>query len=361
MAGRQRFSRWAVAAVTAVALASTSVAGASDAPTDAPRFADGAWGGEIIYTVNATIPGGAAQAIIDSATFELQVTGGSVTGTLHAVGEGTAIIGTDAGTAVITFDGSFGGDSAHPVFTQDHFGMSGNAVISGVPTPINVDLGGTGQTVVLEIAHASCDAAGGSFEQQVAAALASAGATPTTLTAFWFAIRHNDTNASAAEPLKQLMGAANQLLQAFQQNGTLDPAALFELVKSAENFDASLQKNTACGLVDDPATFSVAITGVVTQMLKLAFGPSYAPKFSTAQLADLVYAGFATGAIGSGAVDQAASDEILAAAKPVFADRLDQAIQGGFKSWIEDVLEISIVVPWPDLAADAATALAKFK
>jgi hypothetical protein len=364
MAGWQGFSRWAVAAVAVVMLASASFSdvGAVDEGVEhAPRFTDGSWGGEVIYSVNAKIPGGAAQAILDSATFELQVTGGSVAGTLHAVGEGTAIVGTDAGTAAVSFDGSFGGDAAHPAFTQEHFEMSGNAVVSGMPYPIDVDFGGTGQTVVFEIANASCDAVGGSFEQPVAAVLASAGATPTSLTAYWFAIRHSDATASADEPLKQLMDTASQLLTAFQQDGTLDPTALFELVKSAENFSASLQKNTACGLVDDPVTFSVAITGIVTQMLRLAFGPEYASKFDTTQLADLVYAGIATGAIGPGAVNQATSEEILAAAKPVFADRLDQAIKGGFKSGIEDVLEIAIAVPWPDLAADAQTALAKLK
>jgi hypothetical protein len=363
MAGRLRFSRWAVVSVAAVALAGTSLpeVGALEGAEHTPRFTDGAWGGEVIYSVNATIPGGAAQAILDDATFELQITGGSVAGTLHAVGEGTALVGSDAGTATISLDGTFGGDSAHPAYTQDHFGMSGNASVNGMLYPIDVDFGGTGQTVVFEITNASCDAVGGHFEQTVAAVLASAGATPTSLEAYWFAVRHSDANATASEPLKQLMDAANQLLTAFQQDGTLDSTALFELVKSAENFSASLQKNTACGLVDDPVTFGVAITDIVTQMLRLAFTPAYASKFNTTQLADLVYAGFATGAIGPGAVNQAASEEILAAAKPVFADRLDQAIQGGFKAWIEDVLEISIAVPWPDLAADAATALAKLK
>jgi hypothetical protein len=360
MAHGCRLRAWLGVAL-AVALASPAAASSTTGAKNAPRFSDGAWGGEVIYAVSAKLAGNvAAQAIVDSATFELQVTGGSVTGTLHGVGEGTAIAGTDAGTATITFDGTFSGDSAHPVYTQEHFAMSGNAVIGGVNVPLNFDFGGGGQSAILQIDNASCDAAGGSFEQQVTATLAGAGATPTSLTAFWFAIRQSDANATAAEPLKELMDAANQLLQAFQQDGTLDPTALFDLVKSAESFDASLQKNAACGLVDDPATFSIAITGVTTQLLKLAFGP-YGAKFTTAQLADLIYAGISTGAIGSGAVDQAASEEILAAAKLVFAERLDQAVTGGFKTWVEDVLEVSIAVPWPDLAADAQAALAKLK
>lgn len=358
--------RWSV--ILALALAGAlagSVVGsvpASGGQKTAPRFTDGAWTGDVIYAVSATFPGNvAAQAVLETAIFDLQVTGGSVSGVLHGTGEGMAFAGADAGTVLISFDADVSGDAGGPLLTPTRFAMSGTAIVQGISVPIDVNLdAAAGPTAILEISKASCDAASGSFEQQVAAMIASAGGTPTSLSAYWFATRQSESSGSVSDALAELTTAASEILQSFQQDGVFDPAALFQLVKSAESFSANLKKNTACGLVEDPNTFSTAITGVVTQMLTLAFGP-YADKFTPAQLADLIYAGIATGALGSGAADAAKATALEAAAKTQMQLRLQDAISNGFKSFIEDILEVAIAMGWSDVAADASTALAKFK
>src|SRR5262249_42566307 len=150
--------------------------------------------------------------------------------------------------------------------------------------------------------------------------------------------------APASEPLQQLMNAANKILNEFAQNATFDPAALFEVVKGAESFSASLKKNVDCGLVDNPATYSTAITGIVQQLLKVAFFGPPPPNLDVAHLTALIYAGIETGAIGDGATDQKTSKEILAGAELVFEGLLKEAIKGGFKSWMEEIHAVAIAV-----------------
>jgi hypothetical protein len=246
--------------------------------------------------------------------------------------------------------------------TPISFSFSGSATIAGAVImlpPQTFDASGQ-PTATLVITTATCDFVYGTFDQSVQANLTAAGATPTELSAWFAATRESEASAGASEALKQLTSTAGQLLQAFEQSGQLDTGALFELVKAAESFSTSLKKNTACGLVSDSATFNLAITDIVKEMLTLAFG-KFADQLSTAQLADLVYAGVATGAMGAGAIDQKTSKELLGQAETLFTARLDDAIAAKSKADIEHILEIASTMSWTTLEADASAALKKLK
>jgi hypothetical protein len=342
-----------VALAVGVVAASASVVRAD---TNLLRFTDGTWHGTVVYSAAGEFGGGAvtAQAALQNATFESEVSGGTMTGTFTATGEGSAQIAGGSGTLAASIDGLMTGTGDAPVIDPQSASFSGSATVQGISVPIDLSFGaGELSDVPLTITAATCTQVNGNFVQPVQSAVGGAGGNLTSLTANFFAVRTALTT-DAAQALQELMSAAQQISDKFVETGELDYAGLVDVVTKAEAFSASLAKASSCGL-KDAGKFNNALTSIVAHMLDLAMESP--DPLSTDQLTDLLWVGTQVGAIGEGALDEAFSQKILGKAKTIISDRLTAAISAGDKDAIFDVLVAATTMGWTDLTKQAKDAL----
>lgn len=318
------------------------------------QFADGKWQGTIVYSADATFPAGPvnAQATLESASFEADVTGGTMTGTFSAQGSSTSQTLNGSAMLSLAIDGTMTGTAGAPVIDPQSGQLTGSATVGTFTVPINLSFGSSLTDVPLTITGATCSQVNGNFIQPVAAAVAGGGSI-VNFTATFFAVRTGQSSG-ALEALQQLMAVAQKISDNFAQTGQLDAAGLIEVVAHAEAFSASLAKAASCGASKGADQFSLAITGIVAHMLDLAVTDPTA--LSTTQLTDLLWIGTQVGVVGQGALDQDLSDEILKNAKSIVAGRLSDAIAAQDKLGIHEVLVAAVTMGWGDLEqkADAA-------
>lgn len=346
-------------AVLSLAMAVAVLVPAGVAPgggPNAPRFTDGKWSGTIVYSAAVNFGSGVtAQGSFDLGTFELNIKGADVTGTFHVTGEGSAQIPGGSGTLTAVADGTATGTGAAPVLDPQSASFNGSVSVAGVTVPVSFSFGPAELTdLPLAITSSTCEQVVGNFKQVLQNAIGGTGAEVTSLTANIFATRTGAAGDSN-EALADLMTKAQAVADAFVATGTLDGAALAEVVEEAEAFSSSLAKSSECGIVTQPGNFSLAITGIVRDMVELAF--ANAGNLTTDQFTDLLWWGTQVGAIGEGAIDQEFSNQFLDDAQALFETRLDAAITAGDAAAITDIMIGAITMGWTDLAQDASNAL----
>jgi len=204
--------------------------------------------------------------------------------------------------------------------------------------------------VPLVIESATCSQVIGDFTQQLAAGLMSQGFA-TNLYGRFVAVRKGDADPGADALLADLLANANELVQAAAA-GNLDAASLIEVVERAEDFSVGLKKNADCGFVAGPGTFNNALTGLIRDLLDAVITNS--DLFDTSELFLLLTIGLRVGAVGQGAVDQAASDNIIGNFKSIFSDRIDAAVAAGDDTELELLVVAATAFGWDDLLKKAA-------
>jgi hypothetical protein len=352
----QRARIAAAAALLVTLLAPAAVARAGTQDPKALRFADGAYQGSLVYTGDLTFGGGGAAAS-GSGPLSLTVNAGTVAiGSFVFVAAADSVTPDATATATATIEGIIDGPSDKPVLRGSSGTFAGTATSQGFQVPFSFSFGAAElRPASMNIDSASCTLVSGDFVQEYSSELSAAGI-PNSLYGRFTAVRTGDAplpnqpEVIMAELLAQASELAQQAL-----NGALDTARLLTVVEQAESFSTSLAKNSDCGFISDAGAFNTVITSVIQDLLDLVTQDPDA--FTTAELAELLSIGLRVGAVGEGAINQAASDKIIGNFKGIFSDRLDAAITAGDEAEIKAILLVAITFGWSDLVAGSEDAL----
>jgi len=292
-----------------------------------PFIPDGKWvgafsGSDLIVVANA----------IAAATFKgkmsFEVIAMEVTGDFTATGTSDAEGPDSYGSANFTSTGLVQGTAEAPEIFPTKSTMNFEIYLKGSDTPIKFSSSGAGSdSLAMTITSGfNCNQVSGNFNVSTLAFLEQNNAETLQLSTEFNAVRvggiYNSDADAYQDKLVDLMNATADLWVETLKNQSMNGAKLLDLIDQSINLSSGIALDTSCnpGSGIDHKWFQSMIASYIGKMINLAY--DHPDWFAEYQIRALTYAALEVGAIGSGAVDQAAADGYEAKLQKIALDKL---------------------------------------
>lgn len=290
---------------------------------------DGVWFGAFSGSDSIALGGNFAEAFFNG-TMDFTVIAGDLHGSFEANGSSSSEGSEGYGIATFSASGELGGTAKEPWMLTHSSAFDYVIEVQGMQTnfQMSMDSGFSAADLILT-ETANCSSMSGNFDSSVIQSLEDASAkvlgVQTEFTITRFADISTNSSDTYKNKLTDLMIDADKLISETLKNQALDADLLFEVLMKADGLNSGIYYDTTCTYGVGSNKFNTAIVGIIAKLINLAY--DHPEWFTSAQINQIAYAAFSTGAIGAGSPNEALALDLTDKLEDMATAKLEDALK----------------------------------